>query len=199
MSGGYNIMSKFKHADGDEVSNSSQQPYIILQRSSNVVNHFSIAASNDASNSQTCGGSYLENHTQHSIEKARRKKIKNKNEQLPSLKVSQLFQHQKSKTLGSNALEGKNFGSERRATYGGNSDQKDFTGNPGSGKLQIISIDQVEQQKQLRQRNKMRGRSMVERVERQESTGRDTIFMSNMLVGNANLTNHHLQHQITAA
>ena len=36
----------------------------------------------------------------------------------------------------------------------------------------------------------MRGRSMVERVERQESTGRDTIYMSNM---NTNLNHHKYQ------
>ena len=37
----------------------------------------------------------------------------------------------------------------------------------------------------------MRGRSMVERVERQESTGRDTIYMSNM--ANTNLNHHKYQ------
>ena len=36
---------------------------------------------------------------------------------------------------------------------------------------------------------------MVERVERQESTGRDTIYMSNMMLGN-NI--NHNQHQIRA-
>lgn len=113
---------------------------------------------------------------------------------------------------------------ERRTTLGANSDQKDSVGplphmseaystlqlkqklgesqylQPGGIPTNAMnSLDPLDQQYQLvqqqhlRHRN-IRGRSMVERVDKNESTGRDTIYMNSSINPKVNVAQIN-QHQ----